>query len=134
MKMNEQKVTSNEESPLNDQQLIELKERLLTMKHHISLDSADSTNTNRHSDPLDQAQEATEHMMNLRNIAMRSDLLSEIEKAIYRMQIGEYGYCEISGDPIDSRRLMANPISRTCIEEQENLERRSNAAASSRWL
>ena len=94
------------------------------MKKQILLNNSSSIVADQHSDPLDQAQEATQYMVQLRKKALDTDLLSEVEKALYRMQIGEYGYCEISGEPIDSRRLLANPISRTCIEEQENLERR----------
>ncbi len=110
--------------PLDNQQLAELQVRLLSMKSQILTDGAASLGVNRYSDPLDQAQEATETMVQLRRRALDSDLLSEVEKALHKMQIGAYGYCEISGDPIDSRRLMANPVSRTCIEEQEKLEQR----------
>lgn len=111
------------DQPIDIQQLTALQSRLLSMKEQILSNNSCSIGADRHSDPLDQAQEVTQSMVQLRKRALETDLLSEVELALYKMQIGEYGYCEISGELIDSRRLLANPVSRTGIEEQEKLER-----------
>lgn len=51
------------------------------------------------------------------NIAINNDLeirLSEIKKALQKIEDGTYGICEIAGTPIEEDRLEANPAARTC--------------------
>ncbi len=51
------------------------------------------------------------------NIAINNDLeirLSEIKKALKKIEDGTYGICEISGTQIEEDRLEANPAARTC--------------------
>ena len=50
------------------------------------------------------------------------DRLSDIEKALHKMNIGEYGYCERSGERIAIARLLAYPTSRMTLEEQTRYE------------
>lgn len=50
-------------------------------------------------------------------------LLEEIDLALNRIENGEYGYCEITGDDIGLKRLESRPIATQCIEAQEQFER-----------
>ena len=51
-------------------------------------------------------------------------LVSKIESALRRIEEGEYGYCEDTGEPISLRRLDARPIATMSVEAQERHERR----------
>ena len=44
--------------------------------------------------------------------------------ALRRIDEGEYGYCEMTGEPISLRRLDARPIATMTLEAQERHERR----------
>ena len=51
-------------------------------------------------------------------------LISKIELALQRIENGEYGYCEETGEPISLKRLDARPIATFSLEAQERHERR----------
>ena len=51
-------------------------------------------------------------------------LLAKIDAALRRIEMGEYGYCEVTGDPISLKRLDARPIATLSLEAQERHERR----------
>ena len=116
-------MNTDESTVITRDQLTSIHTRLLTMKQQILSQHAESIEQERPSDPLDQAQHEMESLVQLRKRALDTDLLSGVGKALYKIQCGEYGYCEISGEPIDILRLQANPTSCTSIEEQERLER-----------
>ena len=46
------------------------------------------------------------------------------ESHLRRIETGEYGYCEMTGEPISLRRLDARPIATMTLEAQERHERR----------
>ena len=54
-------------------------------------------------------------------------MLQEIDLALDRIEAGEYGYCEITGEDIGLKRLEARPIATRCIEAQAQFERLANA-------
>ncbi len=114
-----------EEEFMNDEQLAFMRQKLLDMRQQIIGDErVDSpVQADRLSDAADQAQQEEQWMIEIRKRSIESDLLSDIEQALYKVEIGEYGYCEYSGDPIDIRRLLAYPMSRMTVEEQERHER-----------
>ena len=51
-------------------------------------------------------------------------LVSKIDAALRRIEQGEYGYCEVTGDPIGLKRLIARPVATMTVEAQEAHERR----------
>ena len=51
-------------------------------------------------------------------------LISKIDAALRRIDEGEYGYCEKTGEPISLKRLDARPIATMTVEAQEKHERR----------
>jgi DnaK suppressor protein len=126
----EQVLSASEDEFMTDEQLAYMKTQLLLMKEQLLESDTDSIETARPSDPLDQAQQEMQFLVQLRKKSLDTDLLSEVEKALYKIQYGEFGFCEISGGPIDIRRLLANPTSRTSVEEQERLERNQLMAVS----
>ena len=50
-------------------------------------------------------------------------MVSKIDSALRRIDEGEYGYCNVTGEPISLRRLDARPIATMTIEAQEAHER-----------
>ena len=61
--------------------------------------------------------------MELRTRDRGRKLISKIDAALRRIDDGEYGYCEVTGDTIDIRRLIARPIATLSVEAQERHER-----------
>ncbi len=53
-----------------------------------------------------------------------NDLIAQIEKALERIENGEFGYCELTGDPIDVRRLEVQPWATLSIKALEGIEKR----------
>ena len=51
-------------------------------------------------------------------------LVAKIDSALRRIDSGDYGYCEVTGDPIGLRRLIARPVATMTVEAQEAHERR----------
>ena len=60
-------------------------------------------------------------------------LLRKIGKALKRIENRDYGYCEISGEPIGIKRLEARPVANLSIEEQEKRERKDNMINDNRF-
>ena len=55
-------------------------------------------------------------------------LISKIDAALRRIDEGEYGYCEVTGEPISLGRLQARPIATMTIEAQERHERQERVS------
>lgn len=77
----------------------------------------------REPDLADRASSETDWGVELRTRDRQRKLISKIDAAIARIAEGEYGYCEVTGDPISLRRLEARPIATMTIEAQEAHER-----------
>lgn len=74
-------------------------------------------------DIADRASIETEVALELRARDRQRKLISKIDEALERIEIGEYGYCEETGDPIGIKRLEARPVATLTIEAQERHER-----------
>jgi DnaK suppressor protein len=81
----------------------------------------------RIADILDQSAQQTEIFVDFSTRERQCQLLQEIELALNRIDAGEYGYCEITGEDIGLKRLEARPVATRCIEAQEQFERTVNA-------
>ena len=75
------------------------------------------------SDLTDRASLETDRSLELRTRDRARKLISKIEKAISRIDAGEYGYCQETEEPISIRRLEARPIATLSLEAQERHER-----------
>ncbi|MGB0683136.1 MAG: RNA polymerase-binding protein DksA [Magnetovibrionaceae bacterium] len=75
------------------------------------------------SDIADRASTETERALELRTRDRARKLISKIDSALKRIDIGDYGYCEETHEPIGLSRLEARPIATLSIEAQERHER-----------
>lgn len=78
------------------------------------------------ADEVDLATSETDQALNLKLRGRERTLLKKIDKALNKIEVGEYGECESCGDPIGAKRLEARPVTDLCIrckEEQEARER-----------
>ena len=77
----------------------------------------------REPDVADRASSETDWSIELRTRDRQRKLISKIDSAIRRIYEGEYGYCEVTGEPISLGRLEARPIATMTLEAQERHER-----------
>ena len=78
----------------------------------------------REPDANDRASSETDWSIELRTRDRQRKLISKIDAALRRIDAGEYGYCEVTGDPIGLKRLIARPVATMSVEAQEAHERR----------
>lgn len=112
---------------MNEAQLAFFKQRLQEMRDEI-LRKADETvehmrEQDNVADPADRATVEEEHALELRTRDRERKLLKKIEQAITRIDSGDYGFCEETGEPIGVARLLARPTATLSIEAQERRER-----------
>lgn len=77
----------------------------------------------REPDLTDRASSETDWSIELRTRDRQRKLISKIDAAFRRIDEGEYGYCEVTGEPISLGRLEARPIATMTVEAQERHER-----------
>lgn len=75
-------------------------------------------------DIADRASSETDWSIELRARDRQRKLIAKIETALGKLENGEYGYCEVSGEPISLKRLDARPIATMTLEAQEMHEKR----------
>lgn len=78
----------------------------------------------RGSDLNDRASSETDWGIELRTRDRQRKLVAKIDAALRRLNRNEYGYCEITGEPIGVKRLIARPVATMSLEAQEAHERR----------
>ena len=117
------------ESFMNDRQLEFFRRKLVNWKNDLMSDTKETIeglqdNTRNIPDIADRASEETDRALELRTRDRQRKLVSKIDAALRRIDEGEYGYCEMSGEPISLKRLDARPIATMTLEAQESHERR----------
>jgi DnaK suppressor protein len=120
---------AEDEPFMNDRQLEYFRRKLLNWKEELLADSRDTIeglqdSTRNIPDVADRASEETDRALELRTRDRQRKLVAKIDSALRRIDEGEYGYCEVSGDPISLKRLDARPIATMSLEAQERHERR----------
>lgn len=120
---------AEDEPFMNDRQLEYFRRKLLNWKNELLADSRDTIeglqdSTRNIPDMADRASEETDRALELRTRDRQRKLVSKIEAALRRIEEGEFGYCEVTGDPISLKRLDARPIATMSLEAQERHERR----------
>lgn len=119
---------------LSHEQLEQFREKLSEMKRTANVMLAEVEASLYGSEPSADAADRATHEEDLaRGIQQRIRLatqISEISCALARIDAGEYGMCELSGEPIEIGRLKANPIARHSVAALEAIEtkRRQYAA------
>ena len=119
---------AEDEPFMNERQLEYFRRKLLAWKEEILEDSketlADLANSTRNlPDMADRASEETDRALELRTRDRQRKLVAKIDAALRRIDNGEFGYCEMTGEPISLRRLDARPIATMTLEAQERHER-----------
>lgn len=74
-------------------------------------------------DLADRASAETDHALELRTRDRERKLINKINSALRRIEVGEYGFCEETGDEIGVARLQARPVATMSLEAQELHER-----------
>jgi DnaK suppressor protein len=77
----------------------------------------------READLTDRASSETDWSIELRTRDRQRKLIAKIDAALRRIDEGEYGYCEVTGEPIPLGRLEARPTATMTVEAQERHER-----------
>ncbi len=114
---------------MNERQTEYFRRKLQNWKAEILEDSRDTVagmkdQTRNIPDVADRASEETDRALELRTRDRQRKLVNKIDAALRRIDEGEYGYCEITGEPISLKRLDARPIATMSLEAQERHERR----------
>ncbi|ADC72930.1 transcriptional regulator, TraR/DksA family [Thioalkalivibrio sp. K90mix] len=115
------------EAYMSEAQLAYFRERLLEMRDEILADIEGARDglldNERTPDELDRAAMEEPRLLSMRVQEREGRLLRKIDQALDRIQTGEYGYCEVSGEPIGLPRLLARPTATLCIEVKERQEK-----------
>ena len=122
-------IPTEKEKYMNPVMLEYFRLKLLTQKNDLLKESSE-TLTNMQSeggmqepDLSDRATAETDLGLELRSRDRYRKLLSKIDSALRRIEEGEYGFCEETGEPIGVARLEARPVATLSIEAQERHER-----------
>jgi DnaK suppressor protein len=120
---------SENEEYMNDAQLDYYRRLLNAWKQSILSASAGTLQSLqdgpiREPDLNDRASSETDWGIELRTRDRQRKLISKIDAALRRIEDGEYGWCEVTGEPIGLARLSARPIATMTVEAQEAHERR----------
>ncbi|MEQ8179446.1 MAG: RNA polymerase-binding protein DksA [Amphiplicatus sp.] len=119
---------TEDEPFMNDRQKEYFRRKLLEWKQDILRESKytlEQLQEDNHNLPdlTDRASSETEKALELRTRDRQRKLIAKIDSALRRIETGEYGYCEETGEPIGLRRLEARPIATLSLEAQERHER-----------
>ncbi|MBE7186564.1 MAG: RNA polymerase-binding protein DksA [Methylobacterium mesophilicum] len=104
------------------------RKKLIAWREAILLESAGTLSqlqidSLREADITDRASSETDWSIELRTRDRQRKLIAKIDAALRRLDEGEYGYCEVTGEPISLGRLEARPIATMTVEAQERHER-----------
>jgi len=117
-----------DEEFMNVRQQAYFRRKLLDWKDSILRESRETlvqlqTDSLREPDVTDRASSETDWGIELRTRDRQRKLIAKIDAAIRRIDEGEYGYCEVTGEPISLARLEARPVATMTLEAQERHER-----------
>ena len=112
---------------MNDIQMAFFRLKLVQLKNEVLSNASETTEHLREDtvvvpDPADRATIEEEHALELRTRDRERKLLKKIEQSIHRIDGGDYGYCDETGEPIGVARLLARPTATLSLEAQERRE------------
>jgi DnaK suppressor protein len=126
-------VPSDDEPYMNEPQQDYFRRLLLEWKKSI-LSAAENTLSALQEGPIrepdlnDRASSETDWGIELRTRDRQRKLIAKIDSAMRRIDEGEYGFCEVTGEPIGLGRLIARPIATMTVEAQQAHERREKVS------
>lgn len=126
-------IPGDDEPFMNERQLKFFEKQLIDWKNSILAESQGTLNQlqdgpMREPDLNDRASSETDWGIELRTRDRQRKLISKIEAALRRIGEGEYGYCQVTGEPISLARLRARPIATMTLEAQERHERQERVS------
>jgi DnaK suppressor protein len=112
---------------MNEKQLDFFRARLAALKDDLLSNAGETTEHLREDtsivpDPADRATIEEEHALELRTRDRERKLLKKISQSLARIENGEYGYCDETGEPIGLGRLLARPTATLSLEAQQRRE------------
>jgi len=113
---------------MNEAQLEFFRARLQQMERELLQNADETTEHLRETvivpDPADRATIEEEHALELRTRDRERKLLKKVQQSLARIDAGDYGYCEETGEPIGIPRLLARPTATLSLEAQQRRELR----------
>jgi len=112
---------------MNEKQLEFFRTRLQALKDDLLSNAGETTEHLREDtsivpDPADRATIEEEHALELRTRDRERKLLKKISQSLARIDAGDYGYCDETGEPIGLGRLLARPTATLSLEAQQRRE------------
>ena len=120
-------IPQGDEAYMSKKQLLYFKRKLEIWRADILNGTVETLehlkNEDKHNpDIADRATMETERSLELRTRDRQRKLINKIDEALDRIEMGNYGYCEETSEPIGIKRLLARPIATLSIEAQERHE------------
>jgi len=127
--INAEYLPHDDEPFMCDRQKAFFRQRLQELKREILDESRETVEAMQESaanisDLVDRASAEADRALELRTRDRQRKLIAKIDGALRRIETGEYGYCDETGEPISLRRLIARPTATLSLEAQERHERR----------
>ncbi len=112
---------------MNEKQLEFFRARLQALKDDLLSNAGETTEHLREDtsivpDPADRATIEEEHALELRTRDRERKLLKKISQSLTRIEAGDYGFCDETGEPIGLGRLLARPTATLSLEAQQRRE------------
>lgn len=126
----EQLLAMSDDAYMNQEQRDYFRGLLLEMKNDIRLQveqaRSELAKMEYEADELDKAAQEEDRRLQLRFLDRQTKLLPKLDASLKRLDTDEFGYCQVTGEPIGIPRLLARPTATLCAEEkmrQEQQER-----------
>jgi DnaK suppressor protein len=112
---------------MNEKQLDFFRAKLQHLKDDLLSNAGETTEHLREDtsivpDPADRATIEEEHALELRTRDRERKLLKKISQSLARLDSGDYGFCDETGEPIGLGRLIARPTATLSLEAQQRRE------------
>ena len=111
---------------MNEAQLGFFRSMLISLREELMSNAGETSEHLRETpsvpDPADRATIEEEHALELRTRDRERKLMKKIEQSLARIEAGDYGYCDETGEPIGLKRLLARPTATLSIEAQQRRE------------
>jgi DnaK suppressor protein len=111
---------------MNEAQLAFFRQILQTLREELMTNAGETSEHLRETpsvpDPADRATIEEEHALELRTRDRERKLMKKIEQSLARIEAGDYGYCDETGEPIGLKRLLARPTATLSIEAHPRRE------------
>lgn len=126
-------IPDDSEPFMNERQLKFFEKQLVDWRNAIHAEAQGTLNQLqdgpiREPDLNDRASSETDWGIELRTRDRQRKLIAKIDAALRRIKEGEYGYCQVTGEPISLARLRARPIATMTLEAQERHERQERVS------